>query len=197
MERARRLFFCSLLAVSPAPSAWADELPITPNAPIDQFQNRQEDVKPYNFDAPPEGLFREILLAGGFEEELGFRRSHEIVPVDPTEVFTPDAPVFVVFQVHQHYEPYQVFGVCFPESVPGLDPQQQLAQDAMLMALEDESGYVKLDPPPGGWKPGRYKINIHVGWKVNDLTHLGVMRFTVPDRSAAEHAGENGRSDTP
>ncbi|WP_447978967.1 hypothetical protein [Candidatus Nitrospira bockiana] len=172
--------------------AVAEDLQITPNAPIQDFQNRQEDVKPYNFDAPPEGLFREIQLAEGFEEELGFRRSHEIIPVTPTTVFTSNAPVFVVFKVHQHYEPYQVFGVCYPEDVPGLDSGKELAQDAMLLALEDESGYVKLDAPPGGWKPGRYKVNIHVGWKINDITLLGVMRFTVPEDQGAPHAAVTG-----
>lgn len=158
----------------------AEDLPIFRNVPIPEFQNKTEDVKPYNFDAPPEGLFRTIKLAEGFEEELGFRRSHEIVPVSPTDIFRPDSPaVYVVFQIHQHYESFQVFGLCYPEQVAGLDPKTLVAQDAMLLALEDESGYVKLDAPPGGWKPGRYKVEIHVGWKVNEISLIGTMRFTV------------------
>lgn len=158
----------------------AEDPPFFRNVPIPEFQNRAEDVKPYNFDAPPEGMFRSISFAEGFEEELGFRRAHEIVPVSPTEVFHPDSPaVYVVFQVHQHYESFQVMGLCYPEQVPGLDPKTLVAQDAMLLALEDESGYVKLDAPPGGWKPGRYKVEIHVGWQVNEISLMGTMRFTV------------------
>lgn len=159
----------------------AEEL--TPNAPIQDFQNRGDITPSYNFNAPPEGLFLDITLAEGFEEELGFRRSHEIVPVSPTEVFHPSAPaVFVVFKTHQHYESYQVFGVCFPEEVAGLDPKTVVAQDAMYMALEDESGYVKLAAPPGGWKPGKYKVEIHIGWQVNEISLMGTMRFTIaPD----------------
>ena len=164
----------------PGPPAAAQEEKLTPNSSIEDFQNRGDIVPSYNFNAPPEGLFLEILLAEGFEEELGYRRSHEIVPVAPTEVFHPTSPaVYVVFKTHQHYESYQVFGVCYPEEVDGLDPKKVLAQDAMYMALEDESGYVKLAAPPGGWKPGKYKVEIHIGWQVNEISLMGTMRFTV------------------
>jgi hypothetical protein len=162
----------------PAEAPAAEEL--TPNASINEFQNPGDITPSYDFNAPPEGLFREIALAEGFEEELGYRRSHEIVPVAPTEVFHPDsAAVYVVFKTHQHYESYQVFGVCFPEQVDGLDPKAVVAQDAMYMALEDESGYVKLAKPAGGWKPGKYKVEIHIGWQVNEISLMGTMRFTV------------------
>ncbi len=169
----------------------ADEFPFTRNVPIPEFQNRQEDVRPYNFDAPPEGIFRSIQLAQGFEEEMGFRRTHEMVPVSPTEIFRPDSPaVFAVFQVHQHYESFQVFGVCFPEQVDGLDPKTVIAQDVMYLALEDESGYVKLHAPQGGWKPGKYKVEIHIGWKVNEISLVGTMRFTVaPSDSTTASSG--------
>jgi len=41
---------------------------------------------------------------------------------------------------------------------------------------------VKLHAPQGGWKPGKYKIEIHIGWKVNEISLVGTMRFTVvPD----------------
>jgi hypothetical protein len=137
----------------------------------------------YDFDKPPEGLFRSIQTAEGFDEEVGFRRTHEIVPVRPTDVFSPSAPaVYIVFSVHQHYNPYQVFGVCYPEQVTGLDPKTVVAQDTMYLALEDESGYVKLLPPPGGWRPGRYKVEIHVGFQVNELSMMGTMRFTVAEK---------------
>lgn len=137
----------------------------------------------YDFDKPPGGLFLTIQTAEGFDEELGYRRTHEIVPVQPTDVFHPSSPaVYIVFNVHQHYQPYQVFGICYPEKVPGLDPKTLIAQDTMYMALEDESGYVKLAPPAGGWKPGQYKVEIHVGFQVSELSLMGAMRFTVAQK---------------
>jgi len=154
---------------------------LTPNVDINQFQNPGDFKPSYDFNAPPEGLFREIETAGGCEEELGYRRAHEYVPVDPRQTFRPETPiVYVVFKTHQHYESFQVFGVCFPEEVHGLDPKTPIAQDVVYMALEDESGYLKIASPPDGWKPGKYKVEIHVGWQVNEISLMGTMRFSVP-----------------
>jgi hypothetical protein len=150
---------------------------------IPELQDKNP-IPSYDFNKPPEGLFRSIQTAEGFDEELGFRRTHEIVPVKPTDVFHPASPaVYIVFSVFPHYQSYQVIGVCYPEKVPGLDPKAVVAQDAMYLALEDESGYVKLAPPAGGWKPGQYRVEIHVGFSVNDLSLTGTMRFTVKDKS--------------
>jgi hypothetical protein len=171
---------CLVALVMAILPAWAEELPLTRNVPIPEFQNRAQDVVPYDFDAPPQGMFRSITVAEGFEEELGFRRQHEIVPVKPTERFPADSqPVYIVFQLHQHYQSFQVFGRCYPEDVPGLSPQTLVAQDAMYIALEDESGYLKLFPPQGGWLPGRYKVLIHAGEQANDMSLVGTMRFTI------------------
>ncbi len=174
-------FYAGLVIVAVAASfARAEDFPFTKNLPIPEFQNKAEDAKPYDFDAPPQGMFRSITMAEGFEEELGFRRTHEIVPVTPTEHFSAGAPaVFVVFQLHQHYQAFKVFGLCYPEQVPGLSPETVVAHDAMHMALEDETGYLKLFPPRGGWPAGRYKVEIHAGEQVNEMSLVGTMRFTV------------------
>lgn len=169
------LICCGLGVTEPL----AEDLPIIKNPSINEFQNRP-DENTYDFDAPPQGMFRTITMAEGFDEELGFRRTHEIVPVKPTEQFRSDVSgIFIVFTLHQHYQAFQVFGRCFPESVPGLDPHQMVGQDAMYIALEDESGYLKLSPPEGRWKPGRYRVEIHAGEQVNEVSLMGTMRFTV------------------
>ena len=166
----------------------AEDVPLTRDVPIEEFQNRAE-VPPYNFDAPPQGLIRSIQFAEGFDEELGYRRSHEMVPVSPTDIFRPDSPaVFIVFQTHQHYESYQIFGRCYPEQVEGLDTKRVIAEDVMYMALEDESGYLKLFPPSGGWRAGKYKVEIHIGWKINEISLIGTMRFTVAPSNHASSA---------
>ena len=167
------------------PAVLAAELPMTKNPPVSDFQNRQQDVTPYDFDAPPQGLFRTITTAEGFDEELGFQRTHEIVPVQPTDRFRPNTPsVFIVFRLHQHYQGFKVFGRCFPEAVAGLDPTAMIGQDAMHIALEDDSGYLMLSPPQDVWKPGRYKVEIHVGEQVNETSLMGTMRFTILDEKS-------------
>lgn len=157
-----------------------EEFPLTGNMPIAEFQNRTEDIKTYDFDAPPRGLFRSITLAEDFEERLGFQRTHEIVPVNPTERFPADvAAILIVFALHQHYQAFTVFGRCTPEQVPGLSPETMVSEDAMHIALEDESGYLRLSSPSGGWKPGRYKVEIHTGEEINEMSLMGTMRFTI------------------
>jgi hypothetical protein len=158
----------------------AEELPLTENVPMSEFQNRTEDVKAYDFDAPPQGLFRSITMAEDFEERLGSLRTHEIVPIKPTERFRADvAAIFIVFSLHQHYQAFTVFGRCLSEQVAGVRPGTIVSEDAMHIALEDESGYLTLSPPRGGWKPGRYKVEIHTGEQVNEMSLMGTMRFTV------------------
>jgi hypothetical protein len=183
-----------VIALSALPTTQAAELPITKNSSIPDFQNRTQDVTPYDFDAPPQGLFRTITTAEGFDEELGFHRTHEIVPVKPTDRFSPDTQaVFIVFHLHQHYQGFQVFGRCFPEAVVGLDPTVVIGQDAMHIALEDDSGYLTLSPPKGAWKPGRYKVEIHVGEQVNEMSLMGTMRFTIT--AAQESSPTRARSE--
>ena len=176
-----------VIALSALPALQAAELPIIKNSPIPDFQNRPQDVVPYDFDAPPQGLFRTITTAEGFDEELGFQRTHEIVPVKPTDRFRPDTPaVFIVFHLHQHYQGFQVFGRCFPEAVAGLDPTVVIGQDAVHIALEDDSGYLTFSPQQELWKPGRYKVEIHVGEQVNEMSLIGTMRVTVAAASGKE-----------
>ncbi|MBI3357276.1 MAG: hypothetical protein HY038_11000 [Nitrospirae bacterium] len=179
-RRAVGTVMAAVIALSTHPASWADELPFTKNLPIPEFQNRAQDAKPYDFDAPPEGMFRSITMAEDFEEQLGFQRTHEIVPVKPTERFTADVPaIFIVFSLHQHYQSFKVFGRCTPEAVSDIPPGTIVSEDAMHIALEDDSGYLRLSPPKGGWKLGRYKVEIHAGEQVNEMSLMGTMRFTV------------------
>jgi len=177
MRNAFSLGIALLLAAS---VCQAEDLPLTKNLPIPEFQNKTEDVRPYDFDAPPQGMFLSITTAEGFEEELGFRRTHEIVPVKPTERFPVTVPaVFIVFHLHQHYQAFKVFGLCYPEQVPGVPATTLVSEDAMHMALEDETGYLRLFPPGDGWKPGRYRVEIHAGEQVSEMSLVGTMRFTI------------------
>ena len=158
----------------------AENPPLTENVPMSEFQNRSQDVRAYDFDAPPQGMFRSITMAEGFEEQLSWRRTHEIVPIKPTERFVSNAPaVFIVFSLHQHYQSFNVFGRCLPETVADLEPETIVSEDAMRVALEDDTGYLKLSPPQGSWKAGRYKVEIHVGEQINETSLMGTMRFTI------------------
>lgn len=198
----------TLCTITPLPipaAALAEDLPLTRNVPLDQFQNRVEDQRPYDFNAPPQGMFLEIQTAQDVDDVEGFRRTQEFVPITPTDRFAPDAPVYIVFRLHQHYQGFKVFGLCYPDiadqsaapafpSAPAptdpasataeAAPPPPLSQDTMHIAMEDESGYLRLPAPDGGWPIGPYKVEIHVGEQISELTLMGTMRFTVTATAA-------------
>jgi hypothetical protein len=131
-------------------------------------------------DRHPEGLFISIVTAHGQELVMGKTRSYEIVPVNPTDTFTADVPeIFVVFQVLPHYSNYQVWGRWVVEKSEGSLPGTVLGQDVMLLALEDDYGYLSLKQPGSGWPQGDYRVEIHVGFKISDISKVGTLRFKV------------------
>ncbi len=174
------LMFGGLLAfLWMAGTAHSERPALTPNVPVWEFQNKGQ-AGGYDFNAPPKGFFHSIQFSEDFEQEIGFHRTHEMVPVNPTDEFATDSPVvYLVFKLHQHYEPFQIIGLCYPEDVDGLEPADMVAKDAMVIQLEDDSGYLQFFAPSDGWKPGRYKVEIHVGWEVNEISLMGTMRFSV------------------
>ena len=180
-----RISLCTCMLLS----AWlsciqvsiAEQPPITEHVPMSEFQNRSDEVPAYDFDAPPQGMFRSIVMAEGFDEQMGRYQSHEIVPLKPTDEFFADAQaIYVVFSLHQHYQAFTVFGRCSTRrNSCGSTQPPSSAEDAMHIALEDESGYLRLSSPPRIWKPGRYMVGIHAGEQVNEMSLMGTMRFTV------------------
>ena len=148
--------------------------------PLDYYTtpNAESAVSP---DAPPGGLFLDVTLAEDFEEALHFRRGNLYRPIHPTDEFSPDTlAVHVVFRVFKHYSSYHVIGRLFPEHVPGLSRDGFFDEDTASLAPEDESGYLKFfAPSEDGWIPGRYRIDIFVGFEANDVTRMGTLHFTV------------------
>jgi len=128
----------------------------------------------------PGGLFFQIEFAEDFEEEQGIRKGHVIVPVNPTNVFSPDTrAVYLVFSVFKHHAPYQVFGRLYQEKVDNQDPTVLLDEDTMYLAAEDESGYLQFYPQAGRWIPGTYQVKIFVGWETSEFNQMGTMRFRI------------------
>ena len=152
--------------------------------PMDYYKNPAFDSAGVQ-DERPGGLFQHITLAEGFEEDLDLRRGHHYYPIKPTEEFSPDAlAVHVVFRVFKHYSSYQVIGHLFPENVPGFSKETFTDEETAYLAVEDESGYLKFfAPSQAGWMPGRYRIDIFVGYEASDVTRMGTLRFTVTPKA--------------
>ncbi|MCA9460973.1 MAG: hypothetical protein KC590_02480 [Nitrospira sp.] len=155
------------------PDFFEDDIP----APYDSYS---DDPTLPPKDQKPGGLFEALNFAESVDEDQSLRKGHILVPIHPTESFPQHTKaVHLVFKVFKHYAPYQVIGRLFPEQVPGLDDSQWLDEDIADLALEDESGYLKFFPSSGTWLPGRYRVDLYVGYIVNSVNKMGAMRFTI------------------
>lgn len=164
------------------PDFFQDDVP----APYDSYSHSPETPPK---DEKPKGLFEALHFAESVEEDQSLRKGHILVPVHPTESFPQHSKsVHLVFKVFKHYAPYQVIGRLFPEDVAGLDAAQWLDEDIADLALEDESGYLKFFPSSGAWKPGRYRVDLYVGYMVNSVNKMGAMRFTITPASSTKAA---------
>ncbi len=155
------------------PDFFGDEVP----APYDTYSDSPTIP---SMDQKPEGLFHNLQFAEDVDLDKTIRKGHIHIPVNPTETFPTDAKgIYLVFSVFKHYSPYEIIGRVFPEHVEGADPLQWIDEDRAALATEDESGYLKFFAAAGNWKPGRYRVDIYVGYMVNTQNKMGTMRFTV------------------
>ena len=139
-----------------------------------------------SLDNKPGGVFLGLDFAESFEVKPTTRGGHTHIPVRPTDTFLPHVTsVYLVFTVHEHLSSYQIIGRLFSESETGMDAPQWLDEDIVDLATEDESGFLKFFPPDGVWQPGRYRVEIFVGYIANDVNKLGTMRFTIAPHPAA------------
>ena len=159
------------------PDFFEDETPPDTPAP---YQSYSTSPSLPNSDHTPGGLFERLSFAESVEEDRTIRRGHILVPVNPTDTFPPSTKsVYLVFAVHEHLAPFQIIGRLFPEQVPNADASQWIDEDRADLALEDESGYLKFFAPEGTWQPGRYRVDVYVGYMVNTMNKMGTMRFSI------------------
>jgi len=57
--------------------------------------------------------------------------------------------------------------------------QAALAQDRVIMTMNDQSGYFRFQVSPKGWKPGLYRCGLYVGDEVSAYTHADEVRFRI------------------
>lgn len=140
-------------------------------------------------DHKPGGLFLRLNFAKGVEEDEGIRRGHVYFPVNPTDTFSQNArSVYLVFTVHEHLTSYQIIGRLFHEKEKDENSTQWIDEDIVDLATEDESGYLKFFPPDGAWQPGRYRVDLYVGYMANSANKMGTMQFAIHPSSKSSSA---------
>jgi hypothetical protein len=59
--------------------------------------------------------------------------------------------------------------------------QRPAAQDRVVMAMSDQSGYFRMVRPENGWKPGLYRCGLFEGEHTSAYDQVDEVRFRIVD----------------
>ncbi|TAL12778.1 MAG: hypothetical protein EPO02_00700 [Nitrospirae bacterium] len=161
----------ALLGASFVPAAGAQLAPVL--VPL---------VKPLSekSGSSPQGLFRRIVTARGFEIDTGRAGLHSVKALGVTSEFTPDTPeIYVVVEFLQsNFDIFRLVGRFILEDPEGKPVGMLLHTDKAQFENEDTGGYLLIRQPPGGFPVGHYRVEIHYE-AVTDISLLTLVRFKV------------------
>jgi len=139
------------------------------------LMGRDADFSWFRFVIPARMVMRDDLLMG----------SHEFIPIDPGDTFsTTQKEIYLVFAlVTASYDEIPLTAECYLETSKISSSQAALAQDRVIMTMNDQSGYFRFQVSPEGWKPGLYRCGLFVGDEVSAYNLADEVRFriVVPD----------------
>jgi hypothetical protein len=129
----------------------------------------------------PHGLFRRVVTAHGAEIDDSRTSFHAIKPIGVSDTFTSDTPaVYVVVEFFQStFDIFRLLGRFILEDPDGKPVGTLLHTDKAQFENEDMGGYLMMKRPPEGFPVGKYRIEIHYGEQVNDISLLTLARFKV------------------
>jgi tetratricopeptide (TPR) repeat protein len=135
------------------------------------LMGRDADFSWFRFVIPARMVMRDDLLMG----------AHEFIPIDPGDTFsTTQKEIYLVFSlVTASYDEIPLTAECFLETSKISLGQAALAQDRVIMTMNDQSGYFRFQVSPEGWKPGLYRCGLFVGDEVSAYTHADEVRFRI------------------
>lgn len=133
----------------------------------------------------PQGLFRKVVTARGFEIDAGRAGLHSVKAIGPTDTFPTDAPeIYVVVEFLQStFDLFRLVGRFILEDPEGKPIGTLLHTDKAQFENEDTGGYLAMKRPPGGFPVGSYRVEIHYE-TVNDISLLTLARFKVVPAAA-------------
>lgn len=128
----------------------------------------------------PQGLFRRVVTARGFEIDAGRAGLHSVKAIGPTDTFPADAPeIYVVVEFLQSsFDIFRLVGRFILEDPEGKPVGTLLHTDRAQFENEDMGGYLLIRRPPGGFPVGHYRVEIHYQ-DVTEMSLLQLVTFTV------------------
>jgi hypothetical protein len=136
------------------------------------------------------GLFNKIITARGAEIDPARAGQHMIRATDATGTFSPDTPeIYVVLELKQSaFDMFELLGRFILEDPEGKPVGLLLHTDRAHFEFSDTGGYLIMKQPAGGFPPGNYRVEIHYGEQVNDISLLTLARFKVAPTAATTTA---------
>jgi hypothetical protein len=132
---------------------------------------RDADFSWFRFVIPAKMVMRDDLLMG----------AHEFIPIDPGDTFlVTQQEIYLVFGlVTPSYDEIPLTAKCFLETSEISSGQAALAQDRVVMSMNDQSGYFRVQVSPEGWKPGLYRCGLFVGDEASAYNLSDEVRFRI------------------
>ncbi|MFN3681286.1 MAG: tetratricopeptide repeat protein [Nitrospira sp.] len=129
--------------------------------------------------------FRFVIPAGKVVRDDFPTGAHDFIPLNPGDTFPTTQPeIYLVFGlVSASYDAVPLAAQCFMESNGQREGRGIVAQDRVMTATNDQSGYFMLTRPATGWTPGLYRCGLFAGERANAYTLVDEARFRIVDRS--------------
>jgi hypothetical protein len=139
-----------------------------------------QDSAPESVDRPPTGFFTKIALAHGYQAVKDMFQTDRYKPEKPATTFKADVDViYLVFDLLPRENPAHIIGQLYLEKGEGRQGEKLLHEEEVYLQTSQDSGFLEFPRPPEGWKPGNYKVRIHVGEQVTAASQLGTLRFKI------------------
>ena len=136
------------------------------------------------------GLFNKIVTARGAEIDSAQAGYHMIRAIEATTTFSADTPeIYVVMELKQSaFDMFELIARFILEDPDGKPVGRLLHTDRAHFEFSDTGGYVTMKQPPGGFPVGNYRVEIHYGEQVNEISLLTLVRFKVLPAAATTTA---------
>jgi tetratricopeptide (TPR) repeat protein len=147
---------------------------LKPQKPLDarvSLAGRDADFSWFRFVIPAGKVMRDDFPTG----------AHEFIPLYPGDTFpSAQEEIYLVFGlVSASYDAVPLTARCFLELSEMTGEQRAAAQDQVMMAMNDQSGYFKLSSPAAGWTPGLYRCGLFAGERTSADTQVEEVRFRI------------------
>jgi len=165
-----------------SPSAVPEEDPrfdpalerLTPQKTLDPqgtLMGRDADFSWFRFVIPAGKVIRDDFPTG----------AHEFIPLNPNDTFPTTQPeIYLVFGlVSASYDAIPLSAHCVQELAEVAGKAPPIAQDRVMMAMNDQSGYFRLSAPTTGWAPGLYRCGLFAGELTSAYTQADEVRFRI------------------